>query len=134
MAIGDHFDGSLVSTRLVPTFLIGTAANFYVPILIGSGSGGAGLLETVRTLLWTKIEQNTTRTLKIKVLTHLHHLSLHWHLSRKTGEVLRIVDRGTESVNSLLNYIVFNMVPAFADVIIAVIYLTMTFNIWSVGF
>lgn len=106
--------------------------NFYASVLIGSGSGGAGVLETVRNLLWIKIEQNTTRTLKIKVLSHLHHLSLHWHLSRKTGEVLRIIDRGTESVNSLFNYVLFNMIPAFADVIIAVIYLTMTFNIWSV--
>ncbi|CAF4901239.1 unnamed protein product, partial [Rotaria sp. Silwood1] len=59
----------------------------------GSGAVGSGLLEIGRTILWTKIEQYMTRTLKLRVLSHLHHLSLHWHLSRKTGEVLRIVDR-----------------------------------------
>lgn len=29
-------------------------------------------------------------------------LSLRWHLSRKTGEVLRMVDRGNTSINNLL--------------------------------
>jgi hypothetical protein len=32
-------------------------------------------------------------------------LSLRWHLGRKTGEVLRMVDRGNTSINNLLRYI-----------------------------
>ena len=34
----------------------------------------------------------------------LDRLSLRWHLGRKTGEVLRVMDRGTTSINSLLKY------------------------------
>ena len=40
-------------------------------------------------------------------------LSLRWHLQRKTGEVLRVVDRGTNSINNLLRYISLLMLIAF---------------------
>ncbi|CAF1451753.1 unnamed protein product, partial [Didymodactylos carnosus] len=98
--------------------------------LQGAGLFGSGALGILRTLLWVKVEQYTTRTLKLRVFSHLHNLSLKWHLSRKTGEVLRIVDRGTDSVDSLLNYILFNIVPTIADIIIAIAYFIIAFNIW----
>ncbi len=97
---------------------------------LGAGLFGSGLLGIIRSTLWTKIEQYTTRTLKLRVFSHLHHLSLRWHLTRKTGEVLRIVDRGTDSVDSLLNYILFNIFPTIADIVIAIIYFIVKFNIW----
>ena len=40
-------------------------------------------------------------------------LSLRWHLQRKTGEVLRVVDRGTNSINNLLRCISLLMLVAF---------------------
>jgi ATP-binding cassette, subfamily B (MDR/TAP), member 6 len=67
----------------------------------------------------------------VRVFSHLHDLSLSWHLTRKTGEVLRIVDRGTDSVDSLLNYVLFNIFPTIADIVIAIVYFIVQFNIWS---
>lgn len=61
---------------------------------------------------------------------HLHGLSLRWHLGRKTGEVLRVMDRGTDSINNLLNYILFSIVPTIVDIIIAVIFFISEFNKW----
>ncbi|KAK3758018.1 hypothetical protein RRG08_006599, partial [Elysia crispata] len=55
-------------------------------------------------------------------------LSLRWHLGRKTGEVLRVIDRGTSSINTLLSYIVFQIFPTIADVIIAIAYFITFFN------
>ncbi|CAF0743833.1 unnamed protein product [Didymodactylos carnosus] len=98
--------------------------------LLQGGSFGSGMLGLLRSVLWIKVEQYTTRTLKLRVFSHLHNLSLKWHLSRKTGEVLRIVDRGTDSVDSLLNYILFNIVPTIADILIAIVYFIIVFNIW----
>jgi len=102
----------------------------FIFCLIGAGIFGSGLLGVFRSTLWVKVEQYTTRALKLRVFSHLHNLSLRWHLSRKTGEVLRIVDRGTDSVDSLLNYLLFNILPTIADILIAVIYFIITFNIW----
>ena len=42
----------------------------------------------------------------VKFLLSSYRLSLRWHLARKTGEVLRVVDRGTNSINNLLKYVV----------------------------
>ncbi|VEL26189.1 unnamed protein product, partial [Protopolystoma xenopodis] len=55
---------------------------------------------------------------------------MHWHLSRKTGEMLRIMDRGTSSVSSVLNYLIFNILPTLIDILIGVIFFLTAFNIW----
>lgn len=57
-------------------------------------------------------------------------MSLRWHLGRKTGEVLRIMDRGTDSINNLLNYILFSIFPTIVDIIIAVLFFVTVFNKW----
>ena len=68
--------------------------------------------------------------MQIRLFAHLHSLSLRWHVSRKTGEVLRVVDRGTSSVNNLLNYIVFSIMPTIVDIIVAVVYFLAMFSAW----
>jgi ABC-type transport system involved in Fe-S cluster assembly fused permease/ATPase subunit len=59
---------------------------------------------------------------------YLHQLSLKWHLSRKTGEVVRIMDRGTSSINTLLNYILFNVFPTITDILLAAAFFFVKFN------
>ncbi|KAK5638748.1 hypothetical protein RI129_013043 [Pyrocoelia pectoralis] len=98
--------------------------------LQGGGTGGMGLLNNLRSFLWIRIQQYTTREIEVELFRHLHSLSLRWHLSRKTGEVLRVMDRGTDSINNLLNYIIFSITPTIADIIIAVIYFVSVFNGW----
>lgn len=56
-------------------------------------------------------------------LSPIASLSLRWHLNRKTGEVLRVMDRGTQAISSLLSSICFNIAPVLVDITIAVIYL-----------
>lgn len=65
-----------------------------------------------------------------RLFSHLHSLSLRWHLSRKTGEVLRSIDRGTQSINTLLLYIVFSILPTIADIAVAIVYFVTSFNAW----
>ncbi|XP_063595546.1 ATP-binding cassette sub-family B member 6-like [Penaeus indicus] len=98
--------------------------------LQGGGTGGMGLLNNLRSLLWISVQQYTSREVQIQLFSHLHNLSLRWHLSRKTGEVLRVMDRGTNSINTLLQYIIFNILPTVIDIIVAVIYFTAAFNYW----
>uniref|UniRef100_H2ZPN1 ABC transmembrane type-1 domain-containing protein n=1 Tax=Ciona savignyi TaxID=51511 RepID=H2ZPN1_CIOSA len=89
-----------------------------------------GLLNGLRSYLWIRVQQYTNRLVQVRLFSHLHSLSLRWHLSRKTGEVLRSIDRGTISINNLLSYIVFNIVPTIADIIIAIVYFITAFNAW----
>ncbi|KAK6027027.1 ABC transporter family protein, partial [Ostertagia ostertagi] len=79
------------------------------------------------------VYQGSPVDVSVELFAHLHSLSLRWHLSRKTGLVLRVMDRGTSSVNSILNYILFNIVPTIADIIIAVVFFFSTFNFYFGG-
>lgn len=99
-------------------------------LLQGGGAGATGFVSNLRTFLWIRVQQFTNREVQIRLFGHLHSLSLRWHLGRKTGEVLRSVDRGTSSINSLLSYIVFSILPTIADIIIGIIYFTSSFNAW----
>ena len=94
------------------------------------GGMGQGLLNNARSLFWIKIQQYITRETQVGLFQHLHSLSLRWHTARKTGEVLRVMDRGTSSINSLMSYLVFNIFPTIADVLIAIVYFAIEFNIW----
>lgn len=67
---------------------------------------------------------------QVDVFRHIHSLSLRWHLTRKTGEVIRIMDRGTDSINNLLNYILFSIAPCMVDILVAVAYFVTYFNIY----
>ncbi|CAH1132045.1 unnamed protein product [Ceutorhynchus assimilis] len=96
--------------------------------LQGGGGGGMGFLNNLRSFLWIRVQQYTTKEVQVELFRHLHSLSLRWHLNRKTGEVLRIMDRGTESINSLLQMILFSLGPTIADLLIAIIYFFTAFN------
>ncbi|XP_022108249.1 ATP-binding cassette sub-family B member 6, mitochondrial-like [Acanthaster planci] len=98
--------------------------------LQGSGSAGIGLLSNARTFIWIKVSQYTTKSIMVRLFGHLHSLSLKWHLNRKTGEVLRMMDRGTTSINSLLSYIIFQIFPTIVDIIVAIVYFVTSFNAW----
>ena len=94
--------------------------------------GGVGLLSSLQYFLWIPVSQYTTREISVRMLEHLHSLSLDFHINRKTGEVLRVMDRGTASIGSLLSYLAFNIVPVFIDIGLAVIFFVVAFD-WSIA-
>ncbi|XP_023077340.2 ATP-binding cassette sub-family B member 6, mitochondrial isoform X2 [Piliocolobus tephrosceles] len=102
----------------------------FLKFLQGGGTGSTGFVSNLRTFLWIRVQQFTSRQVELRIFSHLHELSLRWHLGRRTGEVLRIADRGTSSVTELLSYLVFNVIPTLADIVIGIIYFSMFFNAW----
>ena len=58
-------------------------------------------------------------------MTHLHNLSLRYHLEKRTGGISRDLERGSGSISSILNYLVFNILPTIAEFsLVAIILLT----------
>lgn len=76
------------------------------------------LFNELRDAVFSRVRYRAMRRLSNKVLTHLHNLSLRYHLERRTGNVVRDLERGTNSVSQILNYMVFNIVPTFAEFIL----------------
>lgn len=62
------------------------------------GSGVEGLLANVRDLVWIPITQAAFRRVSLDVFHHLLYLDHAYHLHRKTGQIMRILDRGTSSI------------------------------------
>ncbi len=102
----------------------------FLRFLQGGSVGSSGLSNNLRSFLWINVQQYTSRALQVKLFEHLHGLSLRWHLGRKTGEILRVIDRGMTSINNLLSYILFNILPTFVDIGVAVVYFVVTFDAW----
>ncbi|KAJ3029732.1 Homocysteine S-methyltransferase 1, partial [Rhizophlyctis rosea] len=109
----------------------------YWPILMFVGlrllSSGVGVLSTLQGFLWIPVGQFTTREISVRMFEHLHNLALRFHLNRKTGEILRVQDRGVASIVSILNTILFNIIPCILDIIIACIYFTLQFDVFFGG-
>jgi len=73
------------------------------------------LFNELRDALFARVRYHAMRRTSTRVLKHLHHLSLSYHLERKTGGISRDLDRGTGSISTILNYLIFNIIPTIAE-------------------
>ena len=56
-----------------------------------------------QSLVFLKVKQQAYIQLAEQTFAHLHNLSLNWHLTKKTGNVIRSMDRGTEASSQLVS-------------------------------
>ncbi|MDH3534599.1 MAG: ABC transporter ATP-binding protein/permease [Gammaproteobacteria bacterium] len=69
----------------------------------------------LRDAIFARVRFHAMNSLSVSVLNHLHNLSLRYHLERNTGAISRDMERGAQSISSILNYLVFNIVPTAAE-------------------
>ncbi|WP_419816177.1 ABCB family ABC transporter ATP-binding protein/permease [Glacieibacterium sp.] len=81
------------------------------------GRFSAVLFDNLRNAIFEKVGQTAARHLSQDVFTHIHKLSLRYHLERRTGALTRIVERGTKSIDTMLYFILFNIVPTVFELI-----------------
>jgi len=82
--------------------------------------------DNLRNIAFEKVGQDATRRLAEDVFARLHRLSLRFHLSRRTGEVTKVVERGTKSIDSMLYFLLFNIAPTIIELIaVGIIFYTM---------
>src|SRR6478735_6760900 len=74
-------------------------------------------LDNVRNVIFERVGQNAVRQLAEDVFARLHGLSLRFHLSRRTGEVTKIVERGSKSINTMIYFLLFNIAPTAVEMI-----------------
>jgi ABC-type transport system involved in Fe-S cluster assembly fused permease/ATPase subunit len=73
-------------------------------------------INELRWLLYSPIEQRLTRNVGLTLFRHVHDLSLSFHLSRRTGQLSRIIDNGTSGLNQILASMVFMILPLVAEI------------------
>ncbi|RLJ19671.1 metal ABC transporter permease [bacterium endosymbiont of Escarpia laminata] len=96
-------------------------------LLLGYGALrlSSSLFNELRDAVFARVRYRAMRRLSNRVLSHLHDLSLRFHLERQTGAISRDLERGTRSVSSTLNYMVFSILPMLVEFsLVAVVLLT----------
>jgi ATP-binding cassette subfamily B protein len=76
---------------------------------------GSTLFDNLRNTVFERVGQDATRRLSAQVFRHLHGLSLDFHLSRRTGAVTKVVERGTKSIDTMLYFLLFNIAPTVLE-------------------
>ena len=73
--------------------------------------------DNFRNISFERVGQDATRQLAEDVFHRLHGLRLRFHLSRRTGEVTKIIERGTKSIDSMLYFLLFNIAPTIIELV-----------------
>jgi ATP-binding cassette, subfamily B, heavy metal transporter len=84
-------------------------------------------------MLYIRVQQQASIELQELTFSHLHKLSLNWHLSKKTGNIVRVLDRGKEAAKALITYLFLNLVPALAECAAVIILFFVQFSQWKIG-
>ena len=109
----------LLLKEIVDTLDAGQQRPLTLPLALLLGYGALRLVNSVfnelRDVIFAKVRYHAMHGLSRQVLAHLYELSLRFHLERKTGNISQDLNRGAQSVSSILNYLVFNIVPTAAE-------------------
>jgi ATP-binding cassette subfamily B protein len=119
--------GGLVSGVGVPPGTHGQTLAVPLGLLLAYGllKLSAALFNELRDVVFARVRYRAMRRLATRVLDHLHRLSLRYHLERQSGAVSRDIERGTRSVSTILNYMVFSVLPVVVEFgLVAVILVT----------
>jgi ATP-binding cassette subfamily B protein len=84
----------------------------------------------LRDAVFAKVGQRAIRTVGLETFRHLHALALRFHLDRQTGGLTRSIERGTKGIDFLLNFMLFNILPTFLEILMVCGILWGLFNFW----
>ena len=73
--------------------------------------------QQIRDALFAKVAQRALRRLALETFEHIHSLSMRYHITRKTGGLSRIMERGVKGVEYLLRYLVFSTGPLILELV-----------------
>jgi len=117
----DSLDPSKNSQIILPIILL---------LAYGALRIGSAFFNEIRDSVFARVRHGSMRGMSSRVVAHMHKLSLRFHLDRKTGAITRDLERGTRSVSSLLNYMVFSIIPILIEVTLIAIILLSYYSVW----
>ena len=104
-------DGAWVAMALVVAYAAGRFGNVF--------------FDQTRNIVFNRVGQQAVQALTVDVFEQLHRLSLRFHLGRRTGELTRVVERGTKSISMMLYFLLFNIAPTLIElVVVSVVFYT----------
>ncbi|PWE33905.1 metal ABC transporter permease [Maritimibacter sp. 55A14] len=103
---------------------VGLTVAYGVARLMGVGFAQA------RDAIFARVGQRALRRLALETFSHMHQLSLSYHITRKTGGLSRIIERGVKGVDFLLRFMLFSIGPLILELMMIGVILFVVFDIW----
>ena len=76
------------------------------------------LLTQARDALFAAVAMNAVRRLALDVFTHMHQLSLRFHLERKTGGLTRVLERGRTAIETIVRMLMLVGMPTIVEFVL----------------
>ena len=80
-------------------------------VAYGLARMGTVFFGELRDWVFVRVGQRALRKLALETFTHIHRLSMRYHITRKTGGLSRIIERGVKGVDFLLRFMLFSIGP-----------------------
>jgi ATP-binding cassette, subfamily B, heavy metal transporter len=94
---------------------------------------GVVLFNEARDAVFVRVGQRALRRLALETFTHIHRLSMRYHITRKTGGLSRIIERGVKGVDFLLRFLLFSIGPLILELSMVTVIFALLFGwIYSV--
>ena len=84
----------------------------------------------LRDAIFARVGQRALRSLALETFEHIHALSLRYHISRKTGGLSRIIERGVKGIDFLLRFMLFSIIPLLIELTLVATILFIVFDVW----
>jgi ATP-binding cassette, subfamily B (MDR/TAP), member 7 len=107
--------GRLVDTLAVAGGVIDPAMPLYLAASYGAVKIAASAFSELRTVLFSRVSQHACREVAKNTFAHLHSLDLSTMSTTRGGELQAIISRAVKSVTSILNMMLFNVVPTLCE-------------------
>lgn len=76
----------------------------------------AEVINYLREIPFSYVSANAEKHIAKTVHSHMNNQSLSFHLSRETGKVLRMVNKGSQSFASVMRYTMYTLAPTFLEI------------------
>ncbi|MFO6463342.1 ABCB family ABC transporter ATP-binding protein/permease [Jannaschia sp. KMU-145] len=86
--------------------------------------------QQLRDAIFARVGQRALRQLASETFTHMHRLSMRYHITRKTGGLSRIIERGVKGVDFLLRFLLFSIGPLVLELLLISAILFFVFDVW----
>jgi ATP-binding cassette subfamily B protein len=101
---------------------VGLTVAYGMARLLGVG------FQQLRDAIFARVGQRALRMLALETFNHIHKLSMRYHITRKTGGLSRIIERGVKGVDFLLRFLLFSIGPLILELFLIGIILTIQFS------
>ncbi|MBV1903239.1 MAG: ABC transporter ATP-binding protein/permease [Marinosulfonomonas sp.] len=119
----DVLSGDATGAQFLTYGAVGLTVAYGIARLMNVG------LQQLRDTIFARVGQRALRMLALETFEHIHALSMRYHITRKTGGLSRIIERGVKGVEFLLRFMLFSIGPLILELAMISVVLFVVFDV-----